>query len=251
MQLAVAEGPNHSPGCLPHADAPYSTNLWREKGAWGSSAKSARRRCSSACLLPRRQSKDKLDWVRREAEITSSCLFLNVTSQECLQGEIVPTESCNPNQCRRWILRCLHVGDVISATMKSPLGILDQIIPGLLENGFCRWAKPATRNHPKSLQATQGPCALEASPSWPNPRGIRCHDQMSSIWLVAQLCLVQDQGDCLENRLMESRRRSTLYWTRSHIFFRGTISECCDLRDSSALDPRNTALSACTAPNSC
>jgi hypothetical protein len=40
MHLAVAEGPNHSPGCLPHADAPYFTNLWIENGASGSSANS-------------------------------------------------------------------------------------------------------------------------------------------------------------------------------------------------------------------
>jgi hypothetical protein len=39
MHIAVAEGPNHSPGCFPHATAPCSTNLCIEKGAFGSSAK--------------------------------------------------------------------------------------------------------------------------------------------------------------------------------------------------------------------
>ena len=40
MQLAVAEGPNHWPGCLPQAEAPCWTKRWIEKAARGSSAKS-------------------------------------------------------------------------------------------------------------------------------------------------------------------------------------------------------------------
>lgn len=48
MHLAVAEGPNHSPGCLPQAAAPCSTNLWMEKGAFESSAKRESRRRSSS-----------------------------------------------------------------------------------------------------------------------------------------------------------------------------------------------------------
>lgn len=42
MQLAVAEGPNHWPGCFPQAEAPWWTNRWMEKGALGSSANMAR-----------------------------------------------------------------------------------------------------------------------------------------------------------------------------------------------------------------
>lgn len=56
MHLAVADGPNHSPGCFPHAEAPCSTNRWIEKGARGSSAKSDSRRVSSSSLVPRRHS---------------------------------------------------------------------------------------------------------------------------------------------------------------------------------------------------
>jgi hypothetical protein len=56
MQRAVAEGPNHSPGCLPHADAPCSTNLCIEKGALGSSAKSEIILRSSYTSWPLRQS---------------------------------------------------------------------------------------------------------------------------------------------------------------------------------------------------
>ena len=42
MQLAVAEGPNHWPGCLPQAEAPCWTKRWMENGAEGSSAKRER-----------------------------------------------------------------------------------------------------------------------------------------------------------------------------------------------------------------
>ena len=42
MQEAVAEGPNHWPGCLPQAEAPCWTKRWMEKGAEGSSAKRER-----------------------------------------------------------------------------------------------------------------------------------------------------------------------------------------------------------------
>lgn len=42
MQLAVADGPNHWPGCLPQAEAPCWTKRWMEKGAAGSSAKRER-----------------------------------------------------------------------------------------------------------------------------------------------------------------------------------------------------------------
>lgn len=38
MQLAVADGPNHWPGCFPQAVAPCWTNRWIENGALGSSA---------------------------------------------------------------------------------------------------------------------------------------------------------------------------------------------------------------------
>lgn len=51
MHLAVAEGPNHSPGYLPQADAPYCTNLCIEKGALGSSANKDNIRRSSISVL--------------------------------------------------------------------------------------------------------------------------------------------------------------------------------------------------------
>ena len=41
MHRAVANGPNHSPGYLPQAVAPYLTKLCRENGARGSSANRA------------------------------------------------------------------------------------------------------------------------------------------------------------------------------------------------------------------
>jgi hypothetical protein len=56
MQRAVAEGPNHSPGCFPHAVAPCSTNLCIEYGALGSSANSDKIFRSSSCAEPRLQS---------------------------------------------------------------------------------------------------------------------------------------------------------------------------------------------------
>ena len=57
MQLAVAEGPNHWPGCLPQAVAPWSTNLWIENGASGLSANSEITLLSSFTRPPcRRQS---------------------------------------------------------------------------------------------------------------------------------------------------------------------------------------------------
>lgn len=40
MHFAVADGPNHCPGCVPQAAAPCSTKLCIENGAAGSSAKS-------------------------------------------------------------------------------------------------------------------------------------------------------------------------------------------------------------------
>jgi hypothetical protein len=43
IHLAVAEGPNHSPGCFPQAEAPCSTKRCTEKGAFGSSANNDRR----------------------------------------------------------------------------------------------------------------------------------------------------------------------------------------------------------------
>jgi hypothetical protein len=54
--MAVAEGPNHSPGCFPHAVAPCSTNLCIENGAFGSSAKSDINRLSFSLCCPYRQS---------------------------------------------------------------------------------------------------------------------------------------------------------------------------------------------------
>lgn len=56
MQRAVAEGPNHSPGCLPQADAPCSTKRWIERGAEASSAKRAIRSRSVSMSWPFRQS---------------------------------------------------------------------------------------------------------------------------------------------------------------------------------------------------
>ena len=56
MHLAVADGPNHSPGCFPQAEAPCSTKRCIEKGAIGSSAKSDSILRSSSCLRPGRQS---------------------------------------------------------------------------------------------------------------------------------------------------------------------------------------------------
>lgn len=56
MQRAVAEGPNHSPGYLPQATAPWRTKLCNEYGARGSSAKRARIFCSCSTATPRRQS---------------------------------------------------------------------------------------------------------------------------------------------------------------------------------------------------
>ncbi len=58
MQLAVAEGPNHWPGCLPQDEAPCCTNLWIEKGALGLSANRDTSLLSSwALLFVRRQSR--------------------------------------------------------------------------------------------------------------------------------------------------------------------------------------------------
>lgn len=56
MHLAVAEGPNHSPGCFPHAFAPCSTNLCIENGALGSSANNDNILRSSSRFCPLRQS---------------------------------------------------------------------------------------------------------------------------------------------------------------------------------------------------
>lgn len=56
MHLAVAEGPNHSPGYFPHDSAPCFTNRCTEKGAVGVSAKRDSSCDSSSNLAPRRQS---------------------------------------------------------------------------------------------------------------------------------------------------------------------------------------------------
>ena len=56
MQLAVAEGPNHWPGCFPQVSAPCWTNRWMENGALGSSANSDTTLLSSANRSQRRQS---------------------------------------------------------------------------------------------------------------------------------------------------------------------------------------------------
>ena len=61
VHLAVAEGPNHSPGCFPQAEAPCSTNLCIENGALGSSANREISCRSSFCRVPRRQSIDLSD----------------------------------------------------------------------------------------------------------------------------------------------------------------------------------------------
>ena len=58
IQRAVAEGPNHSPGYLPHSAAPCSTKRCIEKGASGASAKRERMGRSSCFVAGscRRQS---------------------------------------------------------------------------------------------------------------------------------------------------------------------------------------------------
>ena len=61
MHLAVADGPNHSPGCFPHADAPCCTNLCIENGALVSSANNLKILRSSSSWDPRRHSVDVLD----------------------------------------------------------------------------------------------------------------------------------------------------------------------------------------------
>lgn len=61
IHLAVADGPNHSPGCLPHAEAPCCTNLCIENGALVSSANNLRIRRSSSSRDPRRHSVHLLD----------------------------------------------------------------------------------------------------------------------------------------------------------------------------------------------
>lgn len=53
MHRAVADGPNHSPGYLPHAVAPYLTKLCREYGARGSSANRAIMSFSASRSVPR------------------------------------------------------------------------------------------------------------------------------------------------------------------------------------------------------
>ena len=60
MHFAVADGPNHSPGYFPHEDAPYSTNLWIENGASGSSANRDSSLASPPGLNPRLQSTSAL-----------------------------------------------------------------------------------------------------------------------------------------------------------------------------------------------
>lgn len=60
IHLAVADGPNHSPGCFPHAEAPCSTNLCIENGALESSANNPRI-CRSSAWDPRRHSVELLD----------------------------------------------------------------------------------------------------------------------------------------------------------------------------------------------
>lgn len=60
MQRAVADGPNHSPGCLPQAAAPCLTNRCRENGAEGSSANNDSICFSSLVDWPVRQSRPSL-----------------------------------------------------------------------------------------------------------------------------------------------------------------------------------------------
>ena len=100
IHLAVADGPNHSPGGFPHADAPCWTNLCIEKGAFASSANNDKMCCSLSSSVPRRQSIDMLDNGRR-GDINSPCLFPIVRLITYLQGDSVPIESYTPNQSLR------------------------------------------------------------------------------------------------------------------------------------------------------
>jgi len=52
MHRAAADGPNHSPGCFPQADAPWRTNRCIENGASGSSANNDSKRVSSSVFAP-------------------------------------------------------------------------------------------------------------------------------------------------------------------------------------------------------
>ena len=65
MQLAVAEGPNHCPGCLPQAVAPCWTKRWIEKGARGSSAKRERMEASVGVVVGVEEGVDW--WFRRHS----------------------------------------------------------------------------------------------------------------------------------------------------------------------------------------
>jgi hypothetical protein len=69
MHRAVADGPNHSPGCFPHAEAPCSTKLWIEKGARGSSANSDISFRSSRLCASLRQSDPMVSGLRRVIKV--------------------------------------------------------------------------------------------------------------------------------------------------------------------------------------
>lgn len=74
--LAVALGPNHSPGCLPHASAPCSTNLWMLKGASGESANSESMSLCSAFDWPSLQSRPSFSATRAFASRVCPLLIM-------------------------------------------------------------------------------------------------------------------------------------------------------------------------------
>ena len=69
MHLAVAEGPNHSPGYLPQAVAPWRTKLCIEYGALGSSANRDRISFSSLTFVPRLQPVEIIHYYQLCAQI--------------------------------------------------------------------------------------------------------------------------------------------------------------------------------------
>ena len=158
MHRAVADGPNHSPGCLPQAAAPCSTNRWMENGADESSANKDSSSFSRGPSCPIRQSLPNRNCA--SALASKLCPLLIIQPH--------PVSLVNPP----WLPSCLSLVEkdmALVALGSDDLAIegkLERYVSHILDSTSSRKAAGQPLAIPSSLLVVSGWSTLTKLSTW-------------------------------------------------------------------------------------